>query len=221
MNLSELTDAAAQMAEDPAKSRYSGLYTTALNLAQQQFVLDSKCLWKYASYTISANDASYVLPTDFLFEKTCVLNGLPLQPASRFELTRQNTGSRWDQLTGTPRCYIIDPEASKDELLLYPIPVDADAGKDLVLTYYAYPLDMVNPTDLPLNGNLLLAQFHVGIAAWAAWYLKQAESMTVEVQAKKKDLLQIYNDRVSQATDTFANTITEPLRMRGVRNYGN
>ena len=219
MNLLSLTAAAAQMAEDQMQSRYAGLYTDALNLAQQQFVLDTKCLWKYQTGVCVSGQAAYPLPTDFLFEKECSLNGLPLGAASKSDLTRMNSGTRWDVQKGTPTNYCVDPEANTKDLILYPIPQNGDSGKDIILTYYSYPVDLLNPTDIPLNGNALLAQFHMGIAAWAAWYLKQAESVTPEIAAKKRDLRQIYNDMVSQCVDTFKDTVSDPLRMRGVRVY--
>lgn len=220
MNLSTLTAVAAQFANDSAQSRYSGLYTQALNLAQQQFVLDTKCLWKDApTVSIVAGTANYSLPTDFLWEKQVNLNGLMLTPISRFELARTNTGSRWDTRTGTPRNYNIDPDVSKSQILLFPIPEANDAGHDLILTYYAMPTDMAAATDIPLNSTPLLAQFHVGLAAWAAWYLLHGDDSTPEMTAKKRELLAIYNDCVSQCVDTFKNTVSQPIRMRGVRNY--
>lgn len=220
MNLSTLTTVTQQFLNDINGSRYSSLYTGALNIAQQQFVLDTKCLWKTWPATLSVSgQAAYPLPTDFLWEKQVLFNGIGLPPISRSELARTNTGSRWDTQQGTPRAYNIDPDVAESQLLLYPIPQANDAGKDIVLIYYAMPTDMSASTDIPLNSTPLLAQFHVGIAAWAAWYLCQSEDSTPGVSQKKRDLLQIYNDNVSKCVDTFKNTVSEPLRMRGVRNY--
>lgn len=216
MNLTTLTQVAAQFANDSQQTRYAGLYTQALNLGQDQFALDAKVTWKdWPSTTIVSGQASYPLPSDFMWEKKVTCNGLMLLPISRAELDRQFTASRWDTLTGTPRNYIVDPDVQKNQLLLFPIPQGNDAGNDLVLTYFALPVDLANGTDTPLNANPLLVQFHIGIAAWAAWYLLGAENATPEMTQKRKDLLQIYNDCVSQATDTFRNTVSAPLRQRG------
>lgn len=221
MNLTALTSTAAQFSGDPAQSRYSGLYTQALNLGQQQFVLDSKCLWKdWPATTITAAVASYALPSDFILEQTVAFNGVPLIPISRAELLRTHQDSRWDTIPGTPTHYVIDPDVSKSQLLLFPIPTSYDAGKDLVLTYVALPADMSGATDIPFNSTPLLAQFHMGICAWAAWYLLNGEaSVTDSLRAKKADLLQIYNDCVSQAVETFKNTASQPMRQRGSRVY--
>ena len=217
MNLSTLTALTASMAQDPAQTRYSN-YTQALNLAQQQFALDSKCLWKdWPTTTITSGLAAYALPADFMWEKTVMFNGIELTPISRHELQVIKTGDRWDDDTGTPTRYIVDPDVAKSQLLLYPIPQAVDAGKDLVLTYYGLPTDMAAGSDIPFNATLLLAQFHIGIAAWAAWILLQSEQVTPEIERKKKDLLQIYNDNVSLAVDKFKNTASELMRMRGNR----
>jgi hypothetical protein len=193
MNLSTLTSLAASMALDPAQNRYTGLYTQALNLAQQQFSLDSKCLWKDWPATVAvASQANYSLPADFMWEKYVTLDGIELKPISRHELQVIKTGDRWDDDTGTPTHYIIDPDVSKSQVLLYPIPTSNDAGKDIVLTYYPLPTDLSAATDVPFNSTPLLAQFHIGIAAWAAWLLLQNEKSTPETETKKAKLLQVY-----------------------------
>jgi hypothetical protein len=219
MNLAALTQMAQQMALDPQGSRYSGLYTQALNLAQQQFVLDSKCLWKDATYTIVAAQAAYSLPTDFLYEKKVTLDGIGLSPVSRASLEKVYVGSRWDNIRGTPTNYVVDPDVSKSQLLPFPIPTNEDAGKSLVMTYFAYPSDLANVADIPFNATPLLAQFHMALPAWAAWYLLQNEPATAEISQKKRELMQVYNDQVSTATETFKNTASELMRQRGSRIY--
>lgn len=220
MNLSQLTSAAQQFTNDIQGSRYAGLYTGALNIAQDQFAMDAKCTFKdMVVQYIVAGQSAYPLPADFMWEKLVLLNGLMLPPMSRYNLALSYTGSRWDQVTGTPNSYTIDPDVARQQILLVPIPQANDAGKDLQMTYFALPADLVNPNDIPFNGNTLLNEYHLGVAAWAAWYLLQSEDVTEAVAAKKKDLLAIYNDCVSQCSDQFKNTVSEPLRMRGVRNY--
>jgi len=220
MNLASLTSAVTLFAQDAAQSRYSGLYTGALNQAQQQFCLDSKSLWAdWPAVYPTAGQQTFSLPTDFMFEKKVTYNGIKLNPVSRAELEREMTDTRWDTVTGRPTRYIIDPEKARRSLTLYPIPDANSAGFDLVMTYYPMPADMTQPTDIPLNGNPIMAQFHLGLAAWAAWYLLQGEASDPNIPAKKKALLDIYNDCVSQAAETFQNTASEPIRLRGVRNY--
>jgi len=220
MNLATLTTTTQRLVNDTKGTRYAGFYTQALNLAQQQFAMDSKCLFKdMTPQTIVAGQANYPLPTDFMWEKLVLANGLPLPPISRMELARQNTGTRWDLITGAPRAYNIDPDTARQNILLFPIPTTNEAGQDLQMTYFALPADMVNPSDNPLNGTALLVPYHLGICAWAAWFLLEGETSSESITSDQKGLLDLYNDYVSQASDQFKNTVSEPLRMRGVRNY--
>ena len=216
MNLGTLTALAAQFAGDMQQSRYATLYTQALNLAQQQFVLDSKCLWKDDNIAITGGTAAYSLPSDFMFEKLPVMysktNGnsnIELDPTNRLELGR-NRGDDWTTITGDPQNFIIDPEEARKQILLFPYPPTGDLGGTLTLRYHPYPTDMAASTDSPLNGYALLAQFHTGLAAWAAWMLLGAETATPEITQKRRDLLQVYNDFVTQAVNTFQNTSANP-----------
>lgn len=221
MNLTTLTAIAAQFAGDQQQNRYTGLYTQALNLGQQQFAIDSECLWKDFPVTVVGGTPSYSMPTDFMWEKLPVMysktgdnSNIELTPISRLELAR-NRGDDWTTVTGDPKNFIIDPEEARKQIRVYPYPPAGDLGGTLTLTYYPLPGDMAAGTDSPLNSYALLAQFHLAIAAWAAWMLLGAETVTPEITAKRRDLLQLYNDTVTQATNTFQNTVSQPIRMRG------
>lgn len=214
MTLATLTSLVAQMVGDPDQTRYSGLYTSKINRAQEQFALDSKCLWKDTTYTSANGDADYNLPSDFMFEEWVRFNSKPLQPISRTRLAELNPKTNWTDDTGTPTHYIIDPEEAVKELLLYPIPQADDASKTISMRYYPIPAEMTTGSDVPLNSSALLAQFHPGIAAYAGWLLMLGERASAETLAKRTELLSVYNDMVSKAVDTFKNTVTEPLRMR-------
>ncbi len=217
MNLGTLTSTTAQLINDSQGTRQAGLYTAALNLAQQQFVIDTKCLWKdAATQTVVPGTAAYALPSDFLWEKLVMYNGVEIFPASRATLARTHLGSRWDTITGTPTNYNIDPEVARQTLLLFPIPA-ANDNLDLILTYYVYPTDMVNATDIPLNATPLLTQFHLALSAWAGWYMLASEDAQPNISKNREELLNLYNDYVTECVNTFRNTISEPLRMRGVR----
>ena len=225
MNLGTLTTLTAQFAGDAGQNRYTGLYTQALNIAQRQFVLDSKCLWKDDGIAVAGGTAAYSLPSDFMFEKLPVMysktggnSNVELTPISRLELGR-NRGDDWTTITGDPQNFIIDPEEARKQITLFPYPPAGDAGGTLTLTYYPLPADMAAAGDVPFNSYALLAQFHTGLAAWAAWMLLGAETATPEITQKRRDLLQVYNDFVTQAVNTFQNTSSEPIRMRGVRTY--
>ena len=217
MNSGTLTTLTSALAGDADQSRYSGKYTQALNLAQQQFALDSQALFKDQSITVVGGTATYSLNTDFMFETKVTYKGERLDPISRMELEKEKVGDDWTDDTGEPRYYIVDPEEASKTIRPYPYPASGDAGGTMVLRYIPLPTDMSASTDTPLNSSALLAQFHIGLAAWAAWLLLSYESATDAILAKRQGLLDMYNDSVSRASETFKNTYSEPFRMRGSR----
>lgn len=220
MNRGTIRTQSANFCEDPNQTRFAGKYNDAINRAQEQFAFDSKALFKDASaYTVVDGTASYALPADFMYEKKITHKGLLLDPISRATLEYYETSDRWDDDSGTPKYYLIDPEEARKTITLYPIPQAADAGANLILTYCPLPAEMTADGDTPLNSSLLMAQFHVGISAYAAWLLLNYAPTTPENQAKKTDLLRIYESSVTKAIDTFKNTASEPLRMKGGRYF--
>lgn len=214
MTLGTLTTLTRVLSGDADGTRYTGRYTEALNFAQQQFALDSKALFVDQSITVTGGTAAYSLNTDFMWEKKVTYNGQKLDPISRAELEEVQRGDDWTDDTGTPTHYIIDPEQARRQIRFYPYPPSGDASRTAVLTYYPLPTDLAASGDTPLNSSTLLTQFHMGLAAWAAWFLLANEPQTLEIGAKRKELISIYNDTVSQAADTFKNTAAAIVRRR-------
>jgi hypothetical protein len=178
--------------------------------------LDSKALFKDQSYTISGGSATGDLPTDFMFERWVTYKGIALKPITRAELNGVS-GDDWSDDTGDPLYYLIDPEEATKQIRVYPYPPTGDAGGTLVMRYFPLPADLSNGSDVPLNSSALMAQFHVGLAAWMAWLLMANDPSTPAKVKKREDLLSMYNDSVSVATDTFKNTASAPLLRRVVR----
>ena len=220
MNLGTLTSLVASMTGDGNQTRFAGKYTQAINLAQQQFAFDSRCLWKDApTYTVVDGTASYDLPADFFLEKKVTHKGLRLVPISRETLERTYRSEDWTAIDGTPTHYLVDPEEGRKKLTVFPKPTGNDSGAYLVLTYYPVPTDLAAVGDTPFNSSALLVQFHIAIAAWASWLLLGYDKPDAAIEEKRKNYLQIYNDKVSEAVDTFKNTASEPLRQSGSRCY--
>lgn len=217
MNRATLRALVSNFVEDPNLTRYTpAQYNEALNLAAQEFAFDSKALFKDAStYTVVAGTATYSLPSDFWLEKMVTHKGLKLEPISRHSLLLGNDDD-WTDDVGTPSNFLIDPEEARKQLRLYPIPEANDAGDNLVLTYYPIPADMGSDTDSPLNASSLMAQFHMGIAAYAAWLLLGYGEITQAILIKRNGLLKQYSDKVTMAIDTFGNTKSEPYRLKGI-----
>lgn len=219
MILSTMRTFASLFCNDPSLTRFTATqYLSALNEGQLQFALDSKCLFTDTTITVVAGTSSYSLPTDFMFEKLVTHKQLLLKPISRATITYYKS-TDWTTDTGTPKWFNIDPEEARKKILLYPQPTANDTGSNLILTYYPKPSDLVNDTDLPLDSYALLSQFHIAIPCWAAWLLLGYDTATPETQAKRSNLLGQYNDQVTQAIDLFKNTASEPIRMRGGRNW--
>ena len=219
MNLSDLRTLAASFAEDPSQSKFSPTkYNDALNKANLQFAMDSKALYQDQSITIVVGTAQYSLPSSFMLEKEVWLNGIELSPISRATLGKIKTGERWDDDTGTPKYYIIDPEVARQTITLYPKPDSIADGDSLVLTFYPFPATLTIDADIPLNGSTLMYQFHTAIAAYAAWMLLNYLQPTDAIQVKKGELMKIYTTKVTEAIQTFGNTKSEPLVWRMLTN---
>jgi len=222
MNRGTIRTLVKNFVADPNGSRFSPTqYNDAINLACQQFCFDTRALYKDApTYTTVAGTSGYDLPTDFWLEKVVTHKGLELTPISRATLLKDN-GDDWTDDEGTPRYYIIDPEEARKKLTLYPIPEAADAGANLILTYYPIPADIASDSDSPFNSSAMMTQFHQGIAAYAASLLLLYETMTQEILVKRNELQKMYLEQVSFAIDRFGNTIRELIQLRPSRRYRN
>lgn len=215
---SEIRSLAANFCGDPNLTRFSSTqYNDAIDRAQEEFCFDSKALYKdAATYTVTAADAAYDLPSDFWLERNVTHKGLELRPVSR-ETLLKNNGDDWSDDTGTPTHFMIDPEEARKQILLYPIPTADDAGANLILTYYPIPSELSADSSVPFNSSSLMSQFHMAIAAKAAWILLNYETPDPAIDAKMSKMNKIYQDKVTFAIDTYGNTKSEPMRMRGGR----
>ncbi len=212
MNLTTITDRAAKFASDPDQTRFGGRYTDAVNDAQKQFALDSGALFKDKTYTSAADDATYDLPTDFIVEDFVLFDGLPLKPTSRRTLNTLYPGTDWANLpSATPTAFMVDPEIAVMALRLVPAP---NAVKTISMRYMCLPADVSAGVDVPLNASTLMTQFHLGIAAFAAFLVLSGETSTPEIRDKKSDLMRLYQEAVNKAIEKFGNTKSESLRIR-------
>ena len=212
MTRAELRTLTSRFCEDPNQTKFSAdKYNDGLDKAEKQFAMDSKALYKDSAITMVLDQAAYSLPSDFMLEKQVVLNGIELKPISRASLQIVKKAERWDDDTGSPKYFIIDPEEARKTISLYPIPDSTVDGTNLVLTYYCFPAAMSSDTSVPLNGSALMVQFHTGLAAYAAWLLLMYLTQTPEIAQKRSELFSIYTTKVNEAIQTFGNTKSEPL----------
>ena len=214
MNLGTLRTQASTFVGDVDQTRFTAAqYNTAIDRAQEQFRLDTRALWKHQSFTTADGDADYNLPSDFQWEDWVTYDGKELPPISRHEIQRIY-GEDWADQNGDPTHFVIDPEEAVKELLLVPTPNEA---KTVILRYFPLPASLSADSSVPLNSSALLAQFHIGIAAYAAWLILMGETETVEILAKKRELMGLYEKHVSQAIQKFGNTVSAPINIRGSR----
>lgn len=212
MNRGELRTLTSRLCEDPNITKFSAdKYNDSLEKAQLQFALDSKALYKDQAITMVAGTASYALGSDFMLEKEVVLNGIALKPISRATLQAKKTDDRWDDDSGTPMWYVIDPEEARKTITLYPKPDSEAEGTSLVLTYYPTPTAMTADSDTPLNSSSLMTQFHMALANYAAWLLMLYLPQTPEIAQKRAEFFNIYLAKVTEAIQTFGNTRSEPM----------
>ena len=214
MNRSELRSLVSNFVEDPSITKFTATrYNDSLELAQKQYCLDTKALYKTQAYTMAVDDATYDLPTDFIGDKIVMLNGIELDSVSKMKLSTLYKSRRWDTLEGTPKYYVIDPMEAKMQLLLVPIPDSIANGTDLQMTYYAMPTVMSSDSASPFNSSTLMTQFHIAVAAYAAWLLLGYLTLTDAIISKRQDLLNTYTGKVNEAIASFGDTKSESLSL--------
>ena len=212
MNLGTMRTQVAAFAGDPDQTRFTAAeYLAAINRAQEQFALETRALWKDKSWSHAANDADEDLPTDFMFEDWVTYDGKNLSPISRHEAASR-WGEDWATDTGTPTHFIIDPEEAVKEIVLYPIPTEA---KTLIMRYFPLPTELASDSDTPLNSSALMVQFHLGVAAFAAWLLMLNEEQAPPIVQKRREFELLYADAVTKAVSSFKNTASAPLELKG------
>lgn len=217
MNVGEIRTLTASFAEDPNLQKFTAAkYLESINFANQQFAMDSKALYKTQDYVMVIDDAKYDLPVDFMGERGVLLNGIELDPIRREQLNSLYKGTRWDEIEGTPTHYIIDPMEAKKEMILFPIPNSISDGTSLSLTYYPLAQTLTALTDVPLNTSLLLVQYHIALAQYAAWLLLGYITQTTEIQTKRANLSAEYKEKVDEAIMNFGDTKSAPMSFHPV-----
>lgn len=216
MNRSSMRTQIADFCGDRNITRFTETqYNTAIDRAQEQFSYDTRALWKDVSYTTANGDADYDLPSDFTWEDWVTYNGKELVPISRHEL-QTRYGEDWASVEGEPTHFIIDPEEAVKELLLFPIPQEA---KTVVMRYFPLPAALSSDSSVPLNSSALMAPFHLGLCAFAAKLLLMGEDPTPAILQKMAMMDRIYLEATSKANDTFRNTASAPINIRGGRTW--
>ena len=203
--------------EDPSLTKFSATqYNNAIDLAEEQFALDTRCLRKETTLTTSDGVQEVAVPTDFIVALLVRHDGLKLRPVSRYELSFQH-GDDWTADTGTPIAFYIDEEDEK--IGFYPKPDAANSGANVTLNYVALPVNISSDSTVLLNAKALLALYHPAVVAWAAHWMLSYLKATPEILLKQSQLIKEYTHFRDQAMETYNNMADEPPQMKGGRHW--
>jgi hypothetical protein len=169
--------------------------------------------------TVVANDRDYVLTgltgTPIAFRRV-THRGLELQKRSKqyFDLY---AGDDWSDDIGTPTQYYIDTDVDGFQIVLYPIPQDADAGATLVVEYVKQHTAIASGSDSPFNSLIYLLPFHYGVAYEIAGNLL-AQDPDQGNTIKMDRYQRMANNALADLIQSFkAMEKEEPLRLSGGR----
>jgi len=200
--------------EDPDQNRFTAAqYNNSLDLASQQFAIDTRSIIKTANIVLVNGQAEYSVPSDFLVCIMVRVLGLKLQPVSKYELSFQS-GIDWTTLpSATPTAYYMDEP--NDKIGLVPSPDGGSAGTNLILDYVGIPAAITSDSQSLLNADTILQYYTPAIINWAARELLTYIPQTDEVIKKRMEFFKEYERYKNQAITTYNNMIDEPLRMSG------
>lgn len=153
---------------DPSDQRFTAAQKQAeIEKAQEQFVLDTRCLKDVSSVTIVAGTSEYNLPSDIFSVLRVAHNGKKLESISAYELDVL-LNSDWSDDEGTPSRYYVDTDPNNKKIRFYPIPQSGDASVTTTIEYIKIPPALSADASVPLDGHTLLTPYHDALAYWAA-----------------------------------------------------
>lgn len=205
---------------DPNNTRWTTTQKqNMLQVAQEAFVNDSKCLIDNQQFSITDGDNTYALAADTFDVRRVAHKGLPLTRISKFDLDVY-VGGDWTDDTGTPTRYYVDLTGTSKELTLYPKPTANDVGtNNLVVEYVAIPAVMSSGAADPLDAQVLLQPYLMAIVYYAA-----AEFLNMSKDPQEWARANIYRAQykgIASDCEEIYNALreTKPPRMRGGRYF--
>jgi len=191
-------------------------YNEAIDLAEEQFAIETRALFDSATLTVVADQAFVALPTNFLVGILVRHKGLKLRPTNEYDLSFQ-TGDDWRALKGTPTAFWINEKEERIELV--PRPQTTDAGDNLDLRFAAVPTALTGDSSILLDARAFMAYYHPGIVSWAAWGVLGYQTMSPEVGAKRATLIDEGKCYKEKAIEVYKNLANKPPQMKGGRNW--
>jgi hypothetical protein len=168
MTRATLVSRISLLVNDPSDQRFTAAQKQAeIEKAQEQFVIDTRCLKDVLAITVVDGTAEYALPTDIFDVMRVAHKGLKIESVSAYELDLLYK-SDWSVTRGTPTRYYIDLDPNNKKIHFFPIPQAADAGANMTMEYLKIPPALSADGSIPLDGHTLLTPYHDAIAYWAA-----------------------------------------------------
>lgn len=223
MILSDIETMVGDLCNDPDHTRYTtSQIDTVLNNVIDEWNLEAGILKDTVTLTVTAGQSTYAISglagTPVRFDRV-THKGIELSRRDKawFDLYASDD---WSDDIGTPTQYYInvsDPDLQN--IYLYPIPQDADAGAYLIVEYVRRPTPLSSSSDIPFNSNALLYSYHHGLAYRTAGYLLLRDPSN-ENNVKAGAYLKTGNNILTKVVEVFKNQEREnPLRLRGGRNW--
>jgi len=168
----------------------------AIQVAQEKFVKDTKCLKDVQTTTVVAGTYEYALPTDILDISRVSHNGLKLERVSEYDMdvTRD---TNWADDTGTPTSYYVDLDPNNLKIRVYPIPQAADAAYSLIMEYIKIPPALSTAASVPFDANTLLSPYTMAIVyAGSSDLMKTApnQARLIQIPLMEKEYLKYVED---------------------------
>jgi hypothetical protein len=220
MNQTQLYTLIGDLTNDPNHDRYTtSQIDTILDQVQDRWNVAAGILVDSTTLTTVAGTREYAITgltgTPIAFRRVTHL-GIDLQKRSKayFDLY---CGDDWSNDEGTPTSYYIDTDGDGFNIVLYPIPRDADAGANLVVEYVKRHTSLASASDEPFNSLAYVRPYHFGVAYEAAALLLTRDPD--QANAVKIDRYQrVANNALADVTQVFkAWDKDEPLRLEGGR----
>jgi hypothetical protein len=188
------SEARRQVGEPSSGGRWADAnYNSAIERAQEDFVLRTKCLKTYAAFSTAADTAEYDISESSLanfldiaevwyFDSTTVYR--KLKPVGRDELTYLQSETRGTDATPTAYCY-------EDRVIEF----DTEPEADKTIRVYYYKL----PTALSADDSVsdVPVKFHNALVDFVCWKFKEADDLDIEGAAYFKML---YEEDILKAT---------------------
>lgn len=221
MDRSELVSLIGDLVNDSAHERYSTTQIwTELDATQDKWNIHAKIIRDTVTLTTVAGTRQYALSTltgtPIAFERV-THKGIELKRKEKswFDLYASDD---WSDNTGTPNSYYIEStDPDSQYITVYPIPVDEDAGANLVVEYIKRHTPMTSDSDTPFNANTLLTPYHWGLAYDVAARILMRDPDTQNL-VRAKEYNSQANNVLAEVVQTFkAQEREEPMRIRPMK----